>query len=231
MRNGSTSNGTRNDGAGDGAMMWDEVADIGRLLHDLDDAAFDTPSLCTGWSVRDVLGHMGLGHTVPMGSMVARIGRYGFNVPKASFNESKKLFASSSPDEIRAFWDDVMVAQHPRKGISKLIPERSGLVDHLVHNQDIRRPTGKERVIPEDRLRRALELVRTDGNGIFNPKKNVAGLQLRATDIGWSAGVGPLVEGPGEAIVLAAAGRTAALDDLRGDGLAELSGRVGAARG
>ena len=47
----------------DETMMWDEVADIGVLLHELDDEAFDTPSLCDGWAVRDVLGHMGLGHT------------------------------------------------------------------------------------------------------------------------------------------------------------------------
>jgi hypothetical protein len=46
-------------------MMWDEVADIGALLHELDDEAFDTPSLCDGWAVTDVLGHMGLGHTTP----------------------------------------------------------------------------------------------------------------------------------------------------------------------
>ena len=32
----------------DETMMWDEVADIGTLLHELDDQAFDTPSLCGG---------------------------------------------------------------------------------------------------------------------------------------------------------------------------------------
>jgi hypothetical protein len=37
----------------DETMMWDEVADIGALLHELDDEAFDTPSLCHGWAVRD----------------------------------------------------------------------------------------------------------------------------------------------------------------------------------
>ena len=75
----------------DETMMWDEVADIGGLLHELDDEAFDTPSLCDGWAVRDVLGHMGLGHTTPMPAMLARIGRYAFNVTKASFTESKSF--------------------------------------------------------------------------------------------------------------------------------------------
>ena len=77
----------------DETMMWDEVADIGALLHELDDEAFDTPSLCDGWAVRDVLGHMCLGHTTPMPAMLARIGRYAFNVTKASFTESRTLFA------------------------------------------------------------------------------------------------------------------------------------------
>jgi Mycothiol maleylpyruvate isomerase N-terminal domain len=110
------------DAMSDETMRWDEVADIGALLHELDDEAFDTPSLCDGWAVRDVLGHMGIGHTTPMPAMLARIGRYAFNVTKASFTESKTLFAGQNADEIRRFWDEVMVAQHPKRGISKLIP-------------------------------------------------------------------------------------------------------------
>ncbi len=210
----------------DQAMMWDEVADIGAFLHELDDAAFDTPSLCDDWAVRDVLGHMALGHTVPMGSMLVRIGRYGFNVPKASLHESKTMFAGKSGDEIRAFWDDVMIAKHPRKGIAKTIPYKAGLLDHLVHNQDMRRPTGKSRTIPEERLRRALDVACSTGNPMFNPKKNVAGLKLRATDIDWSGGDGAEVVGTGEALLLAAAGRTATLGELHGDGVAQLQSRL-----
>jgi uncharacterized protein (TIGR03083 family) len=212
----------------DETMMWDDVADIGALLHELDDEAFDTPSLCDGWAVRDVLGHMGLGHTTPMPAMISRVGRYAFNVTKASFTESKTLFAGKDAAEIRRFWDEVMVAQHPRKGISKLIPTKSGFLDHLVHNQDIRRPTGKPRTIPEARLHRALELVHTEASPLFNPRRNVAALKLHASDIGWTAGDGPTVQGPGEAIVLAAAGRKAALADLEGDGVATLRQRISA---
>jgi uncharacterized protein (TIGR03083 family) len=211
----------------DKTMMWDEVADIGVLLHELDDGAFDTPSLCDGWAVRDVLGHMGLGHTTPMPEVLARVGRYSFNVNKASYTESKTLFAGQGADEIRRFWDEVMVARQPRKGISKLIRTKSGFLDHLIHNQDIRRPTGKPRTIPEARLRRALHLVCTEATPLFSPKRNVAGLKLSATDIDWTAGDGPVVQGPGEAIVLAAAGRKAALADLEGDGVAVLRERTG----
>ena len=212
----------------DTALMWDEVADIGALLHELDDKDFDTASLCDGWRVRDVLGHMALGHTTPMPAMVGRIARYGFNVTKASRVESIGMFEGQDAGEVRRFWDSVMVAQHPRKGITRLIPDKAGFLDHLIHNQDMRRPTGHGRVIPEEKLRRALELVRSEGTPLFNPKKNVAGLRLSPTDVEWQGGDGPTVEGPAEAIVLAAAGRRAALADLRGDGVGLLQERLGA---
>jgi uncharacterized protein (TIGR03083 family) len=209
-------------------MLWSEVADIGELLHQLDDQAFDTPCLCDGWAVRDVLGHMGLGHTTPFPTMLKGIARYRFNVTKASFTESKTLFAGKSPEEIRHFWDEVMIAGHPRKGISRLIPDKASFLDHMIHNQDIRRPTGMSRTIPEDRLVRALELTRSEASPMFNPKKNVRGLKLSALDIGWTGGDGPLVEGTGEALVMAGAGRQAALDDLSGDGVDVLRSRIAA---
>jgi uncharacterized protein (TIGR03083 family) len=214
--------------ADDMTMMWDEVTDIGALLHELDDASFDAPSLCDDWAVRDVLGHMSVGHTTAMPEMVVRIGKYGFNVTKASFTESKRFAAGKSPDELREFWDTVMIAQHPRKGISKMIPANAGFLDHLIHHQDIRRPLGAPRDIPEDRLVRALEISTTVGTPMFNPKKTVAGLQLDATDVGWTTGSGPAVTGPAEAIVMAAAGRGVALEELDGDGVAVLRERIGA---
>ena len=112
------------------------------------------------------------------------------------------------------------------KGISRLIPAKSGFLDHLVHNQDIRRPTGKSRTIASDRLVRALELVRSEGTPLFSPKKMVRGLKLVASDLDWTAGEGPAVEGPGEAIVMAAAGRAAGLETLKGEGTTILRDRI-----
>ena len=94
--------------------------------------------------------------------------------------------------------------------------------------QDMRRPTGHPRTIPSERLVRALEIARVDVGIGFAPKKNVQGLRLVASDIGWSAGDGPTVEGAAEAIILAAAGRTIVFPELQGDGLDTLRSRVGA---
>ena len=51
------------------------------------------------------------------------------------------------------------------------------------------------------------------------------GLRLRATDLDWSAGDGPEVAGPGEALALAMTGRGVALADLSGEGVAVLEAR------
>ena len=208
------------------ALLAREVADIGTLFKELGDAEFDAPSLCAGWVVRDVLGHMGMGHATPTPTMLLLLAKHGFSLPKASRIESITMFAGESGDDIRRSWSEVMVAQHPRNGISKTIPAGSGFFDHLVHNQDIRRAHWAE---PGRPLRAPVA-----GLGAFayrwqprvQPREDAAGLRLVASDLGRSAGDGPAIEGPGESVVLAGDGRTVPLADLEEDGVDVLRARI-----
>ena len=59
-------------------------------------------------------------------------------------------------------------------------------------------------------------------NRFFPGPKLFQGIRATATDADWSAGDGLDVTGPIEALVLTLAGRFAALDQLKGDGLATL---------
>jgi uncharacterized protein (TIGR03083 family) len=111
------------------ALLWAESADIGSLLDEIDDADFDHASLCDGWRVRDVMSHMVLGHSTPMFRMIGMLGKYGFNVPKASRHGSVEWGSAHSPDEIRAAWHGV-VDGHLMKGIAKVIPNKEGFIDH-----------------------------------------------------------------------------------------------------
>ena len=61
--------------------------------------------------------------------------------------------------------------------------------------------------------------------GGFVPKARTAGLSFAASDLDWTAGDGPLVQGTGEALMMALCGRRVALDELTGDGLAEFASR------
>ncbi len=208
------------------AMMWDEVADLGVLAHELTDEEFDAPSLCEGWNVRDIYGHMGFGHTTSMGPFLLKLLSYKGNIPKGSFELSKRFVEGWTPAQIVEFWDTVMVQQHPRRGIALLIKDHEGFLDHLIHNQDIRRPLGRPREIPEERLVAAMDVLPRIKTPLFATKPVVAGLQLVATDIDHTVGDGPTIEGPAEAIIMAAAGRSAAFADLSGDGLEQLTDRV-----
>ena len=78
-------------------LRLQEMASISDLAHGLTDEEWNHASLFAGWRVRDVISHMCLGYTTPMPSMVAKIGRAGFNVDKASLQGSIDYGTTHSP--------------------------------------------------------------------------------------------------------------------------------------
>jgi uncharacterized protein (TIGR03083 family) len=205
-------------------LRLQEMASISDLAHGLSDSQWDHASLCDGWRVRDVISHMCLGYTTPMPSMLSKVARSGFNVDRASKVESIAFGSSHSPAEILAVFDTIH-RQNIRKGIARIIKPREGLVDHLVHHQDIRRPLGMPRAVPEDRLRAALDVV-PGLAGFVKAKQRTAGLRLVAEDLDWAHGDGPEVRGTGEAVLLVATGRRDALDEVKGEGVDTLRQRM-----
>src|ERR1700722_8750260 len=131
---------------------------------------------------------------------MAKIARRGFSVPKASLEESVSFGTCHSPDELLEIFDAVW-RNNTRKGITKVIKPAEGMVDHLIHHHDIRRPLARPRAMSEDRLVAALGVIPGLG-GFVGAKKRVAGLRLVAADVAWSHGQGPEVSGTGEAILL-----------------------------
>jgi len=99
-----------------------------------------------------------------------------------------------------------------------------GLTDSLIHQQDIRRAIGIAREVPGDRLVEALDISLRAPT--LSSKKNAAGLRLAPDDLDWRHGEGPQLTGPGEAVLMACAGRSDALADLDGPGLETLRARV-----
>ena len=99
---------------------------------------------------------------------------------------------------------------------------RGMLADLVVHHQDIRRPLGRPRSIDPDRLLHALR----EPNRFAHPRRITKGLRFTATDLDWTAGAGPEVRGPGEALALAMVGRGAVVGELSGPGVAILAPRI-----
>lgn len=209
------------------ALLWEQMGNLAALAESLDEPDWDHASLCDGWRVRDVFGHMCVGHTYPLPKLLAKVAANGFNVDKGSAKESAAWADAHTPAEITATIDRI-ARDHVRKGIAKLIPDSDGYVDHVIHELDIRRPLDRPRALAAERLVAALDAMTMKQGGGTKPKKRMDKLSFTATDVEWSTGEGPEVRGTGEALLLALANRDVALDELEGDGTATFAARVGA---
>ena len=119
-----------------------------------------------------------------------------------------------------------MVKEHLQpRGLPAGFGGRIALTDGLIHHQDIRRALDLPREVPFDRLRASLQFAPTAPP--IHARKRVRGLSFVATDLDWRRGTGPAVEGSGEALLMAIAGRTAALPELSGPGVQAFAARMG----
>ena len=57
----------------------EENADFSALLHDLRAEEWERASLCEGWRVRDVVGHILYGNNQNLLTLPLRLARYGFS--------------------------------------------------------------------------------------------------------------------------------------------------------
>lgn len=149
--------------------------------------------------------------------------RYGLDLLAAGFSTdrvNRRLVERSKDMDVGDLVD--ALERSVRSGIvARLVPSIA-LADVLVHHQDIRRPLGRPRPIPSDRLLRVLE----HPDPFAVSRRRTRGLRFVATDVSWSSGDGPEVRGTGEAIVMVMAGRTSVVEELSGDGVPVLSDRL-----
>jgi len=188
-------------------------------LASLTDQQWNTPSLCTGWSVRDVLAHMTSAAVMTPPKFFAKLAASGFRFNAYADKEVARERGDSPADTLVRFKQCVDLSSHPPG------PGDTWLGEVLVHAEDIRRPLAISHTYPAEALTRMIDFYR-GSNLLIGGKKRAGGLTLRATDADWSAGSGPEVAGPALSLMMAIVGRQAALDDLSGEGVATLKGRV-----
>ena len=188
-------------------------------LATLTDEQWATASLCPGWSVRDVLGHLIATAKMTQGAFFANLARAGFR-----FNDmSDRLIAAEATaapaDGLAELRRHLTDTTHPPGPVEAMLGEA------VVHGEDIRRPLGIKRAYPPEAVTRSADFFRRS-NLLIGSKRRIAGLRLRADDLEWAAGTGPEVTGPALSLLMAMTGRAAALDDLSGEGVAALRSRM-----
>ena len=200
------------------AMVDDERREFVALAESLTPAQWDAPSLCEGWRVRDVVGHVIWVSTNRLAATVGKVLLSGLRLNTVFAREAVAIGSRST--------DELVNRLRPIIGTTPSYPGSSAtifLADTLMHQQDIRRPLGLNRTIAAERVRPCLDL--TKGNNHTGAKKRIAGLRLFALDLDWSHGTGPEVKGTGEQLLMVMNGRMSVVGELSGAGKAALAER------
>lgn len=198
-------------------MARAERADLADFLATLTPREWHAPTLCTEWTVKDVVAHVISYEELEWAGLLRRFAKG--RVVRAN-QVGVDEYSTLAPDQLV----DFLRGHLQPRGLTALFDGMIALVDATIHHQDIRRSLGRPREIPSERLHRVLQLTST--NPRLRVPRRIKGLRLLAEDIGGEAGDGHAVIGPGEALMMAMAGRPDALTDLRGPGLSMLASRM-----
>lgn len=188
------------------------------VLDGLDDAAWVTPSLCTGWTVRDVAAHLLMPYELAVPKLLVGLVRARF-----SFDRFAANWATADPrttSEISAALRNTGNRSFNVPGAS---PESE--LSHLAcHAEDIYRPLGITNRTSANSREVVLNQLVSHRGGIQSGLLD--GLRITATDVDWIHGDGRTVTGTTSAILTTLIGRAAALDELSGPGAGVLRDRL-----
>jgi uncharacterized protein (TIGR03083 family) len=194
------------------------------LLEGLSDEQWRQPSLCGGWTVREVAAHLTLQQLGP-GDVLGMLGRWRGSIDRTIEHEARRCATALRTDQIVARIRGMVGSRRHTLGVTHL----ETLTDNLVHAQDIAIPLSLRHDMPPAAAAVASSRVLSMRWPPPLPSaRKVAGFRLTATDTPWSAGEGPQVRGPMAALLLVCAGRVAAMSQLTGPGAAALAGRLSA---
>ena len=204
------------------ALVADHRRRAVALFEGLDAAQWAAPSLCAGWTVRDVAGHLVVPFEVSAPSLLLEVVRQRGSFDRAMDRVSRRVAQRPTAELIE------VLRAHTG---SRFTPPGQGpeapLADLSIHLHDVARPLGLDLTLPPTSWRLVLDyFMSTRSRRAFVPAARLAGLSFTTTDQRWSAGAGQEVRGTSAAVALALAGRTAVLDELDGRGLDRLRARL-----
>jgi uncharacterized protein (TIGR03083 family) len=189
-------------------MIGDALCRIADLLESLPAPEWEAASLCSGWRVRDVAGHLvwRLGSSTPELLASARDAVFCERVPPwRVIDWVSRRAALSTPDDLVMQLRgvaDARLANRGRKGVHEL-------TEVIVHGYDIAHALGRP-ISFARAATGAVAFARTPAAPTAI-KAAVRGRTLVASDAGWSVGHGPELVAPAEAHILFLFGRSRSL--------------------
>ncbi|MGI9597043.1 MAG: maleylpyruvate isomerase family mycothiol-dependent enzyme [Acidimicrobiales bacterium] len=199
------------------AKVWELAGkartDFADMVAGLSDEQMQAETLCTNWTPHHVLGHLTGFVDVGLPAFFFNIAKNGFNFDKASMAAATKMTQRSREDLLTT-----LRAKATKSSTVPTFPEELTVADVAVHTQDVRRPLGLEGQLDDAVLRSALAFVAEHKMSKLLTGRDPQAVKIVATDLDLTIGDGPVIEGAGEAILLAMVNRPTH-DELTGDGV------------
>ncbi|HEY2286015.1 MAG TPA: maleylpyruvate isomerase family mycothiol-dependent enzyme [Streptosporangiaceae bacterium] len=178
-----------------------ERRELAAMLDALPPAAWDEPTLCDGWRVREVVAHLTMPFRYPAARFAFELARSRGNFSRMADRCARRDAAAPAADLAAALRDN---AEHPWK------PPGGGLAGALthdvIHGLDITVALGIDRDVPAGRLAIVLDSI-TGARSLKFFGTSLSGIQLRASDTDWSFGPGTPVTGAAQDLALVLCGR------------------------
>lgn len=194
--------------------MADQRLALADALAQLDEEAWDRPSLCAGWQVRDVVGHLVHLAEGTRASVMLDVARQ-LRPPDEAVSRIAKREGKAGPVELV---ESLRAAAEGRFVVPTQGPP-AALGEVIVHGVDALRPSGApEPIAPDDASHAVAQAYR--GLGRVFRARNTRRVRFDSNDAGWSVGPtdAPSATGTATDILLALAGRPEGADALTGPG-------------
>ena len=200
------------------ASIAAERRELAAILGGLPPESWDSPTLCAGWRVREVVAHITMPFRYPPPRFAFEMIRSRGNFNRMA-DRCARRDAAAPPGQLAAALRDN--EQNPWK------PPGGGyqgaLTHDVIHGLDITVPLGLGRQVPAERLRIVLAGI-TAAKSVRFFGTDLDGIELRADDLDWSFGSGTPVSGSAQDLALVVCGRKLPPGHLRGEPGARFTG-------
>ncbi|MEA5453236.1 maleylpyruvate isomerase family mycothiol-dependent enzyme [Sinomonas sp. JGH33] len=200
-------------------MVHAERAALAEDLAGLKAEQWNTGSLCTEFTVREVVAHLTAGANLGPVRWMAGVIRYRFDFDAQVAYQLAQQLGNDHDETLERFRRSITSTTKPP------IPIVAMLGEVIVHGEDIRRPLRIQRDYPIATLTHVAEYYHRSNMTVPSEQRS-RGLRLCATDGPFSGGVqdGALVSGSTLALIMAMAGRSAYRAELAGEGAGVIAG-------
>ncbi len=192
------------------ATVTAEFLALAELLDDMDDASWNTLSLCAGWRVREVVAHVTMPVRYSPAQFQAELQDCGGDFTKLSNRIASRDAMLPTGALVECLRDEAMHHWTPPGG-----GDIGALTHVVIHGLDITVPLGRGHR-PDEALRTVLDDLTTGGTHLHFGV-GLDGVHLRATDMDWRFGSGHTVTGAAEHLALVLCGRALPAGRVEGE--------------